>query len=104
MLPNLLLPDYSLYGRKTASEVITVLEQSRRRKLRIMITYGNTKTGHINKALPTYRGHVSLTDDNVPVLMQTRKSKHGIAILENCILKIQESPGDTILYRHPSIR
>jgi hypothetical protein len=95
--------EYSLYSRKSAPEVINILEQSRRRKQRILITYGNPKSGKVDKTYRTYRGHVSLTQDNIPVLMPTPRSKRGITILDDCILKIQESPGGIILYRHPSI-
>jgi hypothetical protein len=91
------------YHDDTPNEVIVLLEDSRINKRRLLITYGD-KQGNVWKDATPNRGHVGRSTgyNKLPLLIRTRRSLGGAAILDNCIVCIQESVGGRILYQHPS--
>ena len=87
------------YAVDTAPEVVRILEDSRLRRKRIAITYGDTKTGRAWDDRPE-RGHVGRSGgtEKIPLLIKTRASSGGGGILDNRIVLITESPGGRVLY------
>lgn len=90
------------YKKATPKEVIALLEDSRINRKRLLITYGNSVTGE--PWGDVVRGHVgrSTGDWKIPILIKTKRSLGGEAILDDCIVKIQESKGGKILWQWKS--
>jgi len=89
------------FHQETPDQLIRVLELSRRTKLRLVIEYGNIKTGEVWKDSTPNRGHIgrSTGDCKIPLLIRTRRSSGGESVLDNCILEVRESKGGKILFK-----
>lgn len=89
------------YDIRTPDIVVAILERSRREKLRLIITYGDTETGKVwaDWGIP-FRGHIgrSIGEYKIPLIIKTSRSLGGEAILDYCIVKIVESKGGRVLY------
>lgn len=87
------------YHDSTPKAVINILEDARASGKRIRIYYGDSKTGDIWPDLPMC-GTVnrSMGPTKIPLLIKTSRSFGGEGILDHCILKIETSPADRVLY------
>lgn len=93
--------DGTSYNEETPDIVVAILERSRREQLRLVITYGDVKTGKAwNDAGPN-RGHVgrSTGENKIPLLVKTSRSLGGEALLDSCIVKITEARSGRVLYQ-----
>lgn len=103
------MPEYNIvngtsYHVETPAAVVQVLEQARQDRTRIHVSFGDATTGldwleewDINGYLGRSMGPVK-----VPLLIANRRSTGGGAILDQFIVRIRESAGGRILYRHPT--
>lgn len=99
-LRNDKIVDGTHYHAGTPDVVIDILERSRRERLRIVITYGNTATGEVWEDATPNRGYVGRSTGNmkIPLLIRTGRSLGGEALLDHCIVRIRESKGGRVLY------
>jgi hypothetical protein len=88
------------YDARTPQAVIDILERSRETKLRLAILYGNTETKEVWHDATPNRGHIgrSTGEVKIPLLVRTRRSMGGEAVLDYCIIQIRESKGGKVLY------
>jgi len=93
--------DGTHYHPATPDHLIQLLELCRRTKLRIVIKYGDVKTGKVWEDATPNRGHIgrSMGDCKIPLLIRTRRSSGGEGILDHCILEIRRSKGGKVLYK-----
>jgi hypothetical protein len=82
-----------------APEVIRILEDSRATKRRLLIFYGDVKTGR--RWGDQLRGHIgrSMGPVCIPIMLCTRRSVGGEGLLEQHIVEIRESKGGRVIYR-----
>ena len=99
--------DATAYHKDTPMEVRRILENAlrsrnfRTKSIRLRLWYGDTTTGrdwHEENDVSGYIGK-SGGDIQVPLLIHNSRSIGGGAILDHCIVKIQE--GHNVLYQHP---
>ncbi len=93
------------YPGETPDAVIEVLERVRASRQRVVLYYGDTKTGKEWAAAVPDRGRIgrSTGENKIPLLVKTARSLGGEALLPQYILRITESSGaQRALYRHPS--
>ena len=88
------------YSVETSDKVIRVLEHCRKNGTRIVLDYGDTKTGRSWNQIYDVTGRIGRTGGNskIPILLYNRRSMGGSAILTDCIIAIKESKGGRILY------
>lgn len=98
------------YNIETPAEVIEVLEEYRahhvRRdpRARLVIHYGNGKTGQAwDDVSSGYIGRSTGTI-KIPLLVHNRRSMGGPGLLDRCIVKIERARGKRILYEHPNYK
>ena len=103
------MPEYNVfngtsYHVETPAAVVQVLEQARQNRTRIHVSFGDASTGLDWLEEWDINGYVgrSMGPIKVPLLVANRRSTGGGAILDHCIVRIRESAGGGILYRHPS--
>jgi len=89
------------YDKRTDDEVIKVLEHCRSHNIRIVLDYGDTKTGRSWNERNDVTGRVGRSSGqvNVPILLYNNRSYGGGAILTHCIIGIKTSKGKDTLYR-----
>lgn len=94
--------DGTYYSSKTPDAVIEEIEKARHAGYRIRVYYRDQKTGRcwMDEALTTGTVGRSTGRIKIPLLIATRRSLGGPALLDSCIIKIASS-GRT-LYQHPS--
>ena len=87
----------------TPAAVVQVLERARQNRTRIHVSFGDTANGLDWLEEFDAHGYVgrSMGPVKVPLLVANRRSTGGGAILDHCIVRIRESAGGRILYRHP---
>ena len=102
------MPEYNVvngtsYHVATPAAVVQVLEQARQNRTRIHVSFGDATTGLDWLEEWDITGYVgrSMGPVKVPLLVANRRSLGGGAILDHCIVRIRESAGGRILYRHP---
>jgi hypothetical protein len=90
------------YNVNTDDMVILTLEAARRNQTRIIVDYGDVKTGKSWHEVYDVTGRIgrSTGDIKVPILLHNKRSIGGSAILDSCIIKISESKGKKVLYKH----
>ncbi len=88
------------YNSKTHIQVIEVLEKCRLNKTRIVLDYGDRKTGKSWNEEYGIKGRISRSTGNIkiPILIYNSRSLGGGAILTHCIIGIRESKGGKSLY------
>lgn len=84
-------------------EVVKILEQSRTQKIRLVLDFGDVKTGKSWGEVHNIKGYVGRSTGpiKVPILIYNARSLGGDAILDDCIVKITASKGGAVLYKHP---
>lgn len=90
------------YSIKTRKEVIDVLESVRESQTRVIIEYGNTVTGEPWLGGVPSRGRVGRSNGEIkiPILLYSKRSYGGGAIIDNSIIGIRTSAiNGTILYK-----
>lgn len=88
------------YHIETSNEVIEVLETCKANKTRIVLDYGDIKTGVSWGEVYDITGTLGRSTGSVkiPILLHNSRSIGGGAILDQCIIGIKESKGGKILY------
>ena len=91
------------FDERTPDEVIRVLESARQNRTRLHISLGETASGRDWLEEFETHGYVgrSMGPVKVPLLVANTRSLGGGAILDHCIVRIRESAGGRVLYRHP---
>jgi hypothetical protein len=81
-------------------ELLTRLNASRRR---VRIWYGDTKTGRSWNEENSVTGEIgrSMGPAKIPLLIANRRSYGGGALLDHCIIRIDDINSRYILYIHP---
>lgn len=91
------------YKLSTPEPVIAILEYARANNLRLILTYGDAVTGvpWEPSATPD-TGCIgrSTGTEKIPLLIRTRRSLGGEAVLDDCIVQIRTSKGKRLLYHH----
>lgn len=85
-------------------KVTSILEEVRQDNTRIVLDYGDVKTGQSWGECFDIVGRIGRSNGSVkiPILLYNKRSMGGGAILDNCIVKIMTSKGKRILYQHPN--
>jgi hypothetical protein len=88
------------YHIETPQTLINVLENARLNKVRIVLDYGDTKSGKSWGESNHIRGYIgrSMGPIKIPLLIYNKNSNGGGGILDHCILSVRESKGGKILY------
>lgn len=90
------------FEESTPNEICSILQAANEYQCRIRIFYGDTETGNNwNEEFDTI-GNVGKSTGKIkiPLLIKTKRSFGGCAILDNCILKIVDVRTNEILYQH----
>ena len=91
------------YHTETPDKVIKILEQAREHGFKLRLFYGDTKTGRDWLEEYDTIGTISRStgENKVPLLIKTKRSTGGGALLDHCIVRIDQgnAPGAS-LYKH----
>jgi hypothetical protein len=92
------------YDTRTPEDVVRVMESARKNRTRIHISLGDTVTGRDWLEEFETHGYVGRSTGpiKVPLLVANRRSMGGGEILTHCIVRIRESAGGRMIYRHPA--
>ena len=92
------------YHIETPDRVIDVLERVKANGTRIVIDYGDVKTGASWGEVHDVTGTIGRSTGfvKIPILLHNSRSTGGLGILDHCILGIRESAGKRVLYSLPS--
>lgn len=94
----------TVYSDETPIALIEVLENVRKNRTRIHVSYGDQQTGKDwLEEFQTY-GYVGRSGGNskIPLLIHNKRSFGGGALMDAIIVRIRVSNGKTILYQHPN--
>jgi hypothetical protein len=88
------------YHAETSAEVIRILEIVRKSKCRIVVDYGDVKTGESWGEVYDIAGRVGISTGptKIPLLIHNKRSLGGGAMLDHCIIGIKTSIGKAPLY------
>jgi hypothetical protein len=91
------------YHVDTPDAVIRALEQARSGRQRIRIYYGDRTSGRDWLEEHHVQGYIgnSMGPLKVPLLIQSRRSLGGPALLDHCIVRVKGTTGG-VLYQHPT--
>lgn len=89
------------YNKDTNNEVIEVLERCRKNNTRIVLDYGDVKTGKSWNEVYGITGRIgrSTGTSKIPILLYNSRSIGGTAILTQRIIGIKTSLGKIPLYK-----
>ena len=89
------------YRNETPDKLILMLERLRADHIRIILDYGDTKTGKSWGEDYDIEGYLERSNGDIkfPILLYNSRSVGGVVILDNCILSIKTSLGKYILYK-----
>lgn len=89
------------YHVETPEAVIKVLESARANHTRIVLDYGDVKTGESWGEVYDIAGYIGRSTGSikVPLLIHNSRSMGGGAILDHCIIGIKTSAGKYPLYQ-----
>ena len=89
------------YDKRTDDELIRNLEHCRMNNIRVVLDYGDTKTGSSWNERYDITGRVGRSSGQikVPILLHNKRSHGGGSILTHCIIGIKRSKGKDTLYR-----
>jgi hypothetical protein len=95
------LDNGTCYNVETPVEVVEVLEKARESGLRIRIYYGDQNTGRCWMDEYDTIGTIGRSTGRIkiPLLIKTARSLGGGAVLDSCIIRIDDRPGHTV-YQH----
>lgn len=98
-----MIVDGTDYHDDTPPAVVSALEHSRKTGRRICLRYGDRETGRDWGDLRMC-GRIgrSTGSSKIPLLIKTRRSTGGEAVLDNCIVLITEAGTKRVLFKHPS--
>lgn len=91
------------YDARTPNDLVDLLEKARQNHHRIRLFYGDATTGRAwDEGIPE-RGTLgrSFGPIKAPLLIKTVRSWGGEHILDHCIVRVEESPGGKVLWKHP---
>lgn len=92
------------YHLETPKEVINVLENCRKNRIRVKVYLGDIKTGRDWNEENDVTGYIGLSkgsEARFPILVHNERSMGGGSLMDDCILKIKESKGKRVLYCNP---
>lgn len=95
----------TFYHCQTDDEMVLLLEKIRLNKTRVRFHWGDTQTGKDWGDIFDVKGRLgrSMGIIKVPILLYSNRSMGGSAILDHCIVKIQETTNlHRVLYQHPN--
>ena len=89
------------YKKDTAESVIGILEYARNNNIRLILDYGDVKTGKSWEEKHYITGYIgrSCGEIKIPLLIYNEKSIGGGEILTDCIIGIKTSKGKKELYK-----
>jgi len=89
------------YHHDTPQKVVDILEQCRQSSTRIVLDYGDVKTGKSWNEIYNVTGRIGRSTGNIkiPLLIYSKRSMGGMGILDHCIIGIKESKGKRVLYK-----
>ncbi|MBQ7428390.1 hypothetical protein [Butyrivibrio sp.] len=90
------------YHAETPVEVIKILDNAIKNRLKLRIWYGDPNTGRDWMEVYDVYGYIgrSCGTSKIPLLVKTSKSMGGGAILDHCIVKI--TADKKVVYKHSS--
>ena len=91
----------TFYKKNTPMKLIEVLERVREDRTRIVVDYGDIKTGRSWGEVNDIKGYIgrSTGEIKIPLLVFNSRSMGGGALLDNCILSIKTTKGSRTLYK-----
>jgi len=96
------------YHVETPDKVVSILEEARQNKdIRLRLCYGDTDTGLDWSDVYDTMGYIGRSTGSikVPLLIKTSRSSGGGALLDHCIIKIEQKHSNNShyveVYRHP---
>jgi hypothetical protein len=95
------------YHKDTSQKVIDTIECARLNNFRIVLDYGDVKTGRSWGELHDIKGYVGRSTGTIkiPLLIKTKRSSGGGSVLDNHIVKITEADKPhRVLYQHPTYK
>ena len=89
------------YHEDTPDELVLLFEKLRAEHTRIILDYGDVKTGKSWGEMYDISGSIGRSngDIKVPILIHNARSMGGGAILDHCILSVKTSKGRNTLYQ-----
>lgn len=89
------------YHENTPDELVTLLESLRASRTRIVLDYGDVKTGKSWGEDCDITGYIGRSTGSikVPLLIHNARSRGGGSILDHCILSVKTSKGKNTLYQ-----
>lgn len=91
------------YDAETSDELIYLLDKLKEKKERIIVRYGNNKTGRDWGEEHDIMGTIgnSTGEMKIPLLVHSKRSMGGGGLMSGAIIKIIKSKGKSTLYQHP---
>ena len=92
--------DGTSYHKETNDLLIKTLENARKNNIRIVVDYGDVKTGKSWGEQHNITGYVGRSTGSIkiPLLVYNTRSLGGGALLDHCIIKVVTSRGKFQLY------
>lgn len=92
------------FHAETPPEVVQALNTARLARTRLHLYYGDTATGRDWLEEHDVEGTIGNSTGplRVPLLIPTSRSHGGPALLDHCVVKIEETRSGRVLYRHPN--
>jgi hypothetical protein len=83
--------------------MIELLEKLRRERTRVRFHWGDMETGEDWMEDHDVEGRIGETTGvkAIPILVHNNRSLGGTPILTHCIVKIETTQGNRVLYQHP---
>lgn len=90
------------YHVETEDKVIEVLDKAMQDRTRIIVDYGDVKTGKSWNEQHDITGRVGRSTGSfkIPLLVYNSRCYGGGGLLDHCIIKIITSKGKRVLYQH----
>jgi len=91
------------YHKDCPSVLVAILERHRIAGTRLVFTFGNVETGEVWESTTPERGRIGRSTGwrPIPLLVRTKRSMGGEALMSHCILRIVESRGGKLVYHKP---